>query len=319
VSARKRRPAKAQRGPAKARASRSKAPLEQPGKLMLGLPKGSLQATTARLFELAGYNLRFPDRSYYPEIDDPEIECILIRAQEMARYVEQGVLDAGITGVDWVRENGANVQQLADLKAPWQNYRTVRWLLAVKDDSPYQSVQDLRGKRIATEAVEITRAYLKKHRVSAEVEFSYGATEVKPPVLADAIVDVSETGSSIRANDLRVLDTVLESTPRFIANRRAARDPWKRRKLDRMLLMLNGAIAAAGRVGLMMNVPKTALPKVLALLPALGTPTISSLSDEKWIAVNTVVAETAVRELLPTLVEYGARGIVEYPLSKIVG
>jgi ATP phosphoribosyltransferase len=303
VSARKRRPARGKGRSAKARPSRSSARLEQPGKLMLGLPKGSLQATTARLFELAGYNLRFPDRSYYPEIDDPEIECILIRAQEMARYVEQGVLDAGITGVDWVRENGANVQQLADLEAPWPNYRTVRWLLAVHEDSPYQSVKDLHGKRIATEAVQLTRAYLKKNRVSAEVEFSYGATEVKPPVLADAIVDVSETGSSIRANDLRVIDTVLESTPRFIANRRAARDPWKRRKLDRMLL----------------NVPKAVLPKVLALLPALGTPTISSLADEKWIAVNTVVAETVVRELLPTLVEYGARGIVEYPLAKIVG
>jgi ATP phosphoribosyltransferase len=288
-------------------------------RLRLGLPKGSLQATTAKLFELAGYNLRFPERSYYPEIDDPEIECILIRAQEMARYVEQGVLDAGITGIDWVRENGAKVKELADLAAPWPNYRTVRWLLAVKEGSHFKSVKDLRGKRIATEVVNLTRAYLRAHGVRAEIEFSYGATEVKPPILADAIVDVSETGSSIRANQLRVLDTVLESTPRFIANKQAAAEPWKKRKLERMLLMLNGAITAAGRVGLMMNVPKRALPRVLEVLPALGTPTISALADDQWIAVNTVVAEKVVRELLPTLVERGARGIVEYPLAKIVG
>jgi len=287
--------------------------------LRLGLPKGSLQATTAKLFELAGYNLRFPERSYYPEIDDPEVECILIRAQEMARYVEQGVLDAGITGVDWVRENRAKVSELADLAAPWPNYRTVRWLLAVKEGSSFHSVKDLRGKRIATEVVAITRAYLRKHGVAADVEFSYGATEVKPPLLADAIVDVSETGSSIRANRLRVIDTVLESTPRFIANKQAAAEPWKRRKLERMLLMLNGAITAAGRVGLMMNVPKRALPRVLEVLPALGTPTISALADDQWVALNTVVAEQVVRELLPSLVERGARGIVEYPLSKIVG
>jgi len=318
VSARRKTPAR-KRGPG--RGVETSIPKQAAGepKIRLGLPKGSLQATTARLFELAGYNLRFPERSYYPEIDDPEIECILIRAQEMARYVEQGVLDAGITGIDWVRENGAKVSQLADLVAPWPNYRGVRWLLAVKEDSPFEKVADLRGKRIATELVETTRAWLKKRRVVAEVEFSYGATEVKPPLLADAIVDVSETGSSIRANRLRVLDTVLESTPRFIGNRRAAADPWKRRKLDRMLLMLNGAIAAAGRVGLMMNVPKRALPRVLEVLPALGTPTISALADEQWIAVNTVVAEQVVRDLLPTLVERGARGIVEYPLSKIVG
>ena len=287
--------------------------------LRLGLPKGSLQDTTARLFELAGYRIGFPSRSYYPTIDDAEIECILIRAQEMARYVEQGVLDAGITGIDWVRENGARVKELADLKAPWPNYRTVRWLLAVKEGSKIRSVKQLEGKRIATEAVGLTRRYLKKHGVKAEVEFSYGATEVKPPILADAIVDVSETGSSIRANNLRVLDTVLESTPRFIANRDAHRDPWKRRKIERMLLMLRGAIAAAGRVGLMMNVPRSKLETVLEVLPALGTPTISALADDRWVALNTVVAEEVVRELLPELVEIGARGLVEYPLSKIVG
>lgn len=288
-------------------------------RLRLGLPKGSLQETTAQLFEKAGYNIRFSGRSYYPEIDDPEIECVLIRAQEMARYVEQGVLDAGITGIDWVMETRAKVKELADLKAPWPNYRPVRWLLAVKNDSKLRKVGDLQGKRIATEAIGLTRRYLKKHGVKAEIEFSYGATEVKPPLLADAIVDVSETGSSIRANDLRVLDTVLESTPRLIANRQAFAEPWKRRKLERMLLMLMGAITAAGRVGLMMNVPKSRLKRMLKVLPALGTPTVSALSDESWVALNTVVAESVVRELVPELVELGAEAIVEYPLNKIVG
>ena len=288
------------------------------GRLRLGVPKGSLQETTRRLFSLAGFDLVFPERSYYPRIDDPEIECILIRAQEIARYTEQGVLDAGITGIDWVLENGAEVEEVADLRAPWPNYRTVRWLLAVKDDSEFRGVDDLQGRRIATEAVGLTRRYLAQHGVEAEVEFSYGATEVKPPVLADAIVDVSETGSSIRANDLRVIDTVLESTPRLIANRKAWADGWKRGKLERLLLQLRGAIAAAGRVGLMMNVPRGSLEKVLDLLPALGTPTISHLADEEWVALNTVVEERVVRELLPPLVEAGARGIVEYPLNKIV-
>jgi ATP phosphoribosyltransferase len=288
-------------------------------RLRLGLPKGSLQDTTALLFEKAGYNISLASRSYYPEIDDQEIECVLIRAQEMARYVEQGVLDAGITGVDWVMETHAKVKELADLRAPWPNYRPVRWLLAVKDDSKLRKVSDLEGKRIATEAIGLTKRYLKQHGVKAEIEFSYGATEVKPPLLADAIVDVSETGSSIRANNLRVLDTVLESTPRLIANRQAYADPWKRRKIDRMLLMLRGAIRAAGRVGLMMNVPKGKLDRLLKVLPALGTPTISALSDESWVALNTVVLESVVRELVPELVELGAQAIVEYPLNKIVG
>jgi len=292
----------------------------QPDKrLRLGLPKGSLQETTALLFEKAGYNIRFPSRSYYPEIDDPEIECILIRAQEIARYVEQGVLDAGITGIDWVTETRAKVKELADLEAPWPSYRPVSWLLAVKDDSKLRRVSDLEGKRIATEAVGLTRRYLKKHGVSAEIEFSFGATEVKPPLLADAIVDVSETGSSIRANQLRVLDTVFESTPRLIASRGACADAWKRRKLERMVLMLMGAIRAAGRVGLMMNVPKSRLDRLLRVLPALGKPTVSALSDESWVAVNTVVSESVVRELVPELVELGAQAIVEYPLNKIVG
>jgi ATP phosphoribosyltransferase len=287
-------------------------------RLRLGLPKGSLQDTTAKLFALAGYQIEFPSRSYYPRIDDDEIECILIRAQEMARYVEQGVLDCGITGVDWVKETEADVAELADLKAPWPNYRTVRWLLAVKDSSPFQSVRDLEGKRIATEAVGLTRGYLAAHGVSAELEFSYGATEVKPPVLADAIVDVSETGSSIRANQLRVLDTVIESTPRFIAHRSSLHDPWKKDKIDRLLLLLRGAITAADQVGLMMNVPREKLDALLEMLPALGTPTVSNLSDPDWLAINTIVHESTVRELLPKLVESGAAGIVEYPLSKII-
>jgi ATP phosphoribosyltransferase len=292
----------------------------QPDKrLRLGLPAGSLQETTALLFEKAGYNIRFPSRSYYPEIDDPEIECVLIRAQEIARYVAQGVLDAGITGIDWVMETRAKVKELADLEAPWPNYRPVSWLLAVKDDSKLRRVSDLEGKRIATEAVGLTRRYLKKHGVTAEIEFSFGATEVKPPLLADAIVDVSETGSSIRANQLRVLDTVFESTPRLIASREACADAWKRRKLERMVLMLMGAIRAAGRVGLMMNVPKSRLDRLLQVLPALGKPTVSALSDASWVAVNTVVSESVVRELVPELVELGAQAIVEYPLNKIVG
>jgi len=286
--------------------------------LRLGLPKGSLQDTTLRLFEHAGFQVSVSSRSYYPEIDDPEIECILIRAQEMARYVQQGVMDAGITGLDWILENRAKVDELADLRAPWPNYRPVRWVLAVKENSRVKKPADLEGKRIATEAVGLTKGYLRRHGVSADVEFSWGATEVKPPVLADAIVDVSETGSSLRANALRVVDTVLESTPRFIAHRESARDPWTRRKMERLLLLLRGAIAAIDRVGLMMNVPRVKLEAVLRVLPALATPTISHLADDKWVALNTVIEERLVRELIPKLSEGGAQGIVEYPLNKIV-
>ncbi|HVP28677.1 MAG TPA: ATP phosphoribosyltransferase [Myxococcota bacterium] len=287
--------------------------------LRIGLPKGSLQDTTLKLFGLAGWRVRVSERSYYPEIDDPEIECILIRAQEMARYVEHGAMDCGITGIDWVMESKAKVKELADLAAPWPNYRTVRWLLSVKEGSPFKSVKDLQGRRIATEVVGLTQRYLKQHGVRAEVEFSYGATEVKPPLLADAIVDVSETGSSLRANNLRVLDTVLESTPRFIAHKESHADAWKRRKMDQLVLLLRGAIAALDRVGLMMNVPRPKLDKILAILPALATPTISALADERWVAVNTIVPERTVREILPQLCEAGATGIVEYPLNKIVG
>ena len=287
-------------------------------KLKLGIPKGSLQDTTVQMFARAGFRIDVSGRSYYPAIDDPELECILIRAQEMARYVETGVMDAGITGLDWVLENGADVEELADLRAPWPNYRPVRWVLAVKEGSPFTKVRDLQGKRIATEAVGMTRRYLSEHGVEADVEFSWGATEVKPPRLADAIVDVSETGSSLRANALAVLDTVLVSTPRFIANRAAAADPWKRQKMERVLMLLRGAINAADRVGLMLDVPRERLAKLLELLPALVKPTIAPLADDTWVAVTTVIEERLVRELLPQLAEAGARGIVEFPLNKII-
>jgi ATP phosphoribosyltransferase len=286
--------------------------------LVLGLPKGSLQATTEKLFKRAGFDLRIPSRSYYPEIDDPEIECILIRAQEMARYVEHGVLDAGITGIDWTLENRAKVKEVADLRAPWPNYGPVRWVVAVKEGSSIKRLKDLEGKRIATEVVNLSRRYLKRHGVKAEVEFSWGATEVKPPILADAIIDVTETGSSLRANELRVIDTVLESTPRLIANRDAWSDEWKQAKLERLLLVLRGAIAAIDRVGLMMNVPKPSLDTVLGILPALGTPTISTLADDAWVAINTIIEERIVTDLIPKLSAAGARAIVEYPLNKII-
>jgi len=292
--------------------------VNEPKKLKIGIPKGSLQETTVELFARAGFRIDVSGRSYYPAIDDPEIECILIRAQEMARYVEQGVMDAGITGIDWVLENGADVEELADLNAPWPNYRPVRWVLAVKNGSPIERVEQLQGKRIATEAVGMTERYLAKHGVEAEIEFSWGATEVKPPVLADAIVDVSETGSSLRANNLDVIDTVLVSTPRFIANKDACADSWKRQKMERLLMLVRGAIAAADRVGLMMDVPREHLEKVVAILPALVTPTIASLSDESWASVTTVIEEKLVRDLVPQLSEAGAKGIVEFPLNKII-
>ena len=286
--------------------------------LRLGFPKGSLQEAMATLFERAGYKLRFPDRSYYPEIDDPEIECVLIRAQEMARYVEQGVLDVGITGKDWIVESGAKVVEFADLKYSKQSSRPVRWVLAVPEDSEIRELQDLQGKRIATEAVGLTESWLKQHGIEAQVEFSWGATEVKPPLLADAIVEVTETGSSLRANNLRILETLMESTPRLIVNETAAKDAWVKRKLERLILLLNGAIAADGKVNLMMNVPQSSLQKVLELLPALAAPTVSSLADGKMVAVNTIIDETEVRELVPDLKAAGAAGIVEFPLSKLI-
>ena len=286
--------------------------------LRLGIPKGSLQDTTQKLFVRAGFDLRISGRSYYPGIDDPEIQCILIRPQEMARYVGQGILDCAITGLDWILENDSDVAELADLRAPWPNYGVVRWVLAAKEDSPFKAVKHLQGRRIATEAVGMTKRFLARNGVEAAVEFSWGATEVKPPILADAIVDVSETGSSLRANDLRVIDIVLESTPRFIANQDALKDEWKRVKIDRLLMLLKGAIAAATRILLSMNVPRDSVEAVLKILPALATPTVSTLADPNWVELSTVVEEKTVRELIPRLYDAGARGIIELPINKIV-
>ncbi len=286
--------------------------------LKLGIPAGSLQEATAQLFKRAGYVITFSSRSYYPTIDDAEIECLLIRAQEMARYVEQGILDAGITGYDWVLETGANVVEICELMFSKVSRRPVRWVLCVPNDSPVQSVQDLQGKRIATEAVGLTKTYLAKHGVQALVEFSWGATEVKPPRLADAIVEVTETGSSLRANHLRIVDEILQSTTRFIANPQSYADAWKKAKLDNIALMLQSCLNAEGKVGLMMNVPRADLQQVLAVLPALQKPTISALSDPDWVAVNTIVDESFVRAIMPRLKAAGARGIVEYPISKII-
>lgn len=287
-------------------------------RLRVGIPKGSLQDTTNRLFDLAGFDLRISGRSYYPEIDDPELQCILIRPQEMARYVELGVLDCAITGLDWLLETSADIEVLADLKAPWPNYGTVRWVMAVKEDSPFSDIKDLEGKRIATEAVGMTKRFLAEHDVSANVEFSWGATEVKPPILADAIVDVTETGSSLRANNLKVIHIVLESTPRFIANHDSLQEAWKRLKIDRLLMLLRGAIQAATRVTLAMNVPRNNIGDVLALLPALSTPTVSTLADQAWVDISTVVEEKMVRDLIPELHQAGARGIIEMPINKII-
>jgi len=286
--------------------------------LKLGIPAGSLKDATAELFRRAGYKIRFSSRSYYPTIDDDEIECLLIRAQEMARYIEDGVLDAGLTGHDWVIENGSDVHEVAELIFSKVSRKPVRWVLCVPEDSPVQTVKDLQGKRIATEVVGMTTRYLAEHGVEARVEFSWGATEVKPPKLADAIVEVTETGSSLRANNLRIVDEVLQSTTRFIANHASYADPWKKQKIDDIALMLQGAMNADGKVGLMMNVPRENLKQVLSLLPALQQPTVSSLADENWVDVNTILDETVVRHIIPRLKAAGARGIVEYPLSKLI-
>lgn len=286
--------------------------------LKLGIPAGSLQEATGELFRRAGYKITFSSRSYYPTIDDDEIECLLIRAQEMARYVQDGVLDAGLTGHDWVVETGADVHEVAELMFSKTSRRPVRWVLAVPEDSPVKSVKDLEGKRIATEAVGLATRFLQEHGVQAKVEFSWGATEVKPPKLVDAIVEVTETGSSLRANNLRIVAEVLQSTTRFIANRGAYADPWKKQKIDDIALMLKGAMAAEGKVGLMMNVPRANLAQVLSILPALLKPTIADLSDRDWVDVTTIIDESIVRNIIPRLKMTGARGIVEYPLTKII-
>jgi ATP phosphoribosyltransferase len=286
--------------------------------LRIGLPAGSLQEPALALFRKAGYNVTFHSRSYNLSVDDPEMECILVRAQEIPRYVEDGVMDAGLTGYDWVQENRADVVEAADLVFSKETRGPVRWVLAVPLDSPIKKVEHLEGKRIATELVNVTSDFLRRAGVTAHVEFSWGATEAKPPVLADAIVELTETGSSLAANNLRALETVLESTPRLIASKEAWADPWRRRKIEDIALMLKGAMAAEGKVGLMLNVRVADLDTVVAVLPALEKPTVSSLSDKAWVAVNTIVDESVVREIVPKLKDAGARGIVEYPINKII-
>jgi len=293
-------------------------------KLRLGIPKGSLQDATLHLFARAGFNIYASTRSYFPTIDDPDIDCMLIRAQEMARYVADGVLDAGLTGLDWVAEHaasnggGSGVVALADLVYAKQSFGKVRWVLAVPEDSAYRTPRDLEGATIATELVKATEAYFARLQVNVKVEFSWGATEVKPPMLADAIVEVTETGSSLRANRLRIIDTVVESNTQLIANPAAMADAWKAEKLDNIALLLRAAIEAQGRVGIMLNVKRSDLDRILSLLPALQRPTIAPLSDTDWVAVNTIIEERTVRDLIPRLKAARAQGIVEYPLNKIV-
>ena len=287
-------------------------------KLKLGIPKGSLQDATIALFQRAGWNIYANGRSYFPSIDDTEIECTLIRAQEMARYVDHGALDAGLTGIDWVVESGREVKSVTSLVYAKQSRQRVRWVLAVPEDSPFQKAEDLANKTIATELVEVTKRYFAEKKVPVKVEFSWGATEVKPPTLADAIVEVTETGSSLKANRLRIIDTVMASETHVIANPAAYEDPWKKNKIDNIALMLQAAIAAQGQVGLMLNVQKANLASVLSVLPALNSPTVSALSDPSWVAVNTILEETVVRDVIPKLKAANATGIVEYPLSKVV-
>ncbi|MBU1076534.1 MAG: ATP phosphoribosyltransferase [Spirochaetes bacterium] len=288
-------------------------------KLILGLPKGSLQKTTFQLFEKAGYNISLTERSYYPYIDDEEIECILIRAQEMPRYVEKGILDAGFTGKDWIIETNSKVKIVSDLVYAKSGMRPVRWVLAAPENSKIKTVKDLKGKTISTEVVNITKNYLKKNNVQAEVEFSWGATEVKPPRFADAIVEVTETGSSLKANKLRIIDTLMESTTQFIANKEEYKqNSWKRDKIEKISLMLQAVINAQARVGLLLNTKKRNLKNILSILPALESPTINELNDSEWVALNTIIEEKKVRTLIPRLKKEGATGIVEYPINKII-
>ncbi len=284
----------------------------------LGLPKGSLQESTLALLKKAGFSFQVSSRSYHAVCDDPEIKALLIRAQEMARYVQDGVFDCGLTGLDWIREQEAQVVEVADLVYSKTSMRPVRWVLAVPNDSPIRSVKDLQGKRIATEVVNLTRNYLKKHGVKAEVEFSWGATEVKAPELVDAIVEVTETGSSLQANNLRIVEVLLESWTKLIANKKSWATPWKREKIENLAMLMRAAIDAEDRVGLKLNAPKDKLAQVLAVLPALTSPTVSPLRDEKWVAVESILPEKTVREIIPKLKRAGAAGIVEYPLNKVV-
>ena len=286
--------------------------------LKLGIPKGSLEDATVTLFAKAGYNIKIKSRSYFPSIDDDEIECMLIRAQEIARYVESGVIDAGLTGKDWVQENRADVVEIADLVYSKTSSRPVRWVLAVPNESPIQSIKDLQGKRIATEAVNMTVDYLKKHGVTADVEFSWGATEVKPPKLVDAIVEITETGSSLKANNLRIVETLMESNTKFVMNKEAYNDSWKKQKVDRLVLMLKSAMAANGQVCLMMNVPKNKLEEVIKILPEGKKPTIAELTDPKWVDLTVVLEERLVREIAPDLKTIGVEDIVEYSINKII-
>ena len=286
--------------------------------LKLGIPKGSLEEATVKIFAQAGYNIRIKSRSYFPSIDDDEIECMLIRAQEIARYVADGVLDAGLTGKDWIMENRADVEEIAPLVYSKVSARPVRWVLAVPKDSSIQTVQDLQGKRIATEVINLTTDWLEGHGVTANVEFSWGATEVKAPKLVDAIVEVTETGSSLKANNLRIVDTLMESSTRFIMNKTANQDVWKRNKVDRLVMMLQGALAANGKVGLMLNAPKDKLEEIVKILPPGKKPTVSELNDSKWVAINVILEEKLVRDFVPDLKKAGAEDIVEYPLNKII-
>ena len=287
-------------------------------KLMLGIPKGSLEKSTAEMFAKAGYKISISSRSYYPAIDDDEIECMLIRAQEMSRYVEKGILDCGLTGHDWIEENGSDVEEVAELVYGKVGRKPLRWVLAVPEGSDIKEAKDLEGKLIATEAVGMTKRYLARHGVNASVEFSWGATEVKPPKLADAIVEITETGSSLRANNLNIIDTLCESTTRFIANKEAMNDTFKKNKIEKIAMLLKAVLAAEGKVGLMLNIRKSDLDKALAKLPALERPTVSALAEEGWVAVSTIVDEHVVRDLIPELIACGATGIVEFPLNKIV-
>ena len=286
--------------------------------LKLGIPKGSLQDATVELFRKAGYKIIIHGRSYYPTIDDPDIECLLLRAQGMARYVEQGLLDVGLTGYDWVIENDADVVEVADLVYSKSGSGKAMWVLAVPENSPVKSVKDLEGGRIATEAVNLTRRYLKENGVTAKVEFSWGATEVKPPKLADAIVEITETGSSLRANNLRIVEKILDTNTTLIANKAAWEIPEKKRKMEQLAMLLQGAIEAEGKVGLLINVPRDCLDAILAVLPSLHRPTIAGLSDEAWVALTVILDETQARDLIPELKELGAQGITEFPLNKVI-